>query len=277
MSKKRAIEDFFEPKTPPLSAATPPTKRSRTDLFVPNESISIGQFSVQNSSNITINISAALPSLSTPSAFLSSVPPSALAAGALTMAMTIPLAEFDLNPPPGSSSKALRELFHVVTPEIARQTLLDQLTGLPGYKRRPTYDLATTNELGCWIAALEPPKGHGEHVGVRPSIPELSSKGLSQGTKFTKDGRREQQFLHRLSIRAWGSQQDLERMFSGAGCPRGGKWEVSHLCSNAKCFRPNHLVVESHSANERRKSCLRGAKCQCRPHCQSLGSISGRG
>ena len=39
------------------------------------------------------------------------------------------------------------------------------------------------------------------------------------------------------------------------------RYEPSHLCKNARCFRPDHLVFEGNGVNEGRKHCLAG-------HCQ---------
>jgi hypothetical protein len=69
--------------------------------------------------------------------------------------------------------------------------------------------------------------------------------------------------LHRLAVFAWGGRAAVENLLL-----RG--FEVSHLCGDERCFNPLHLVVDAHSANERRKHDAHGTTCGsvgCNPRC----------
>lgn len=39
--------------------------------------------------------------------------------------------------------------------------------------------------------------------------------------------------------------------------------DVSHLCGNARCFNPDHLLIESKANNQRRKNCKVSVACPC--------------
>lgn len=92
-------------------------------------------------------------------------------------------------------------------------------------------------------------------MAVRPFVPRSGTR-VANGTPRTP--RRAEQLVHRLAVLAWKPLGDLERLLFG----RSGD-EVSHLCHVAACFNPEHLVVEDHGTNERRKACRRVGKCGC--------------
>jgi len=63
------------------------------------------------------------------------------------------------------------------------------------------------------------------------------------------------QSIHRVVIRAFGTEEQQDQMFNGD--------EVSHLCHQSRCFLYSHLTVESKQDNERRKKCARIMSCIC--------------
>lgn len=38
-------------------------------------------------------------------------------------------------------------------------------------------------------------------------------------------------------------------------------FDVSHTCHNHRCIEPNHLILEPHAVNARRKMCVTGQQC----------------
>lgn len=154
-------------------------------------------------------------------------------------------------------SKAGKELINICTRAVSMATLLQVTTG---YKHR-TSDIRTapalTNTKKCWLAQGTKNKGGTGHVAIRPVLPASGTR-VTNGTERTT--RRSQQFVHRLAIRAWGSLGEIERMIKG-----GSQNEVSHLCDEGECYNPEHLILESHSDNEKRKH--KGRACSCNPPC----------
>jgi hypothetical protein len=154
-------------------------------------------------------------------------------------------------------SQAKKELVEVVTPTIARNTLLRVAEG---YKHRTSNNLvppASTNTKGCWLASGTPNKGGAGHIAVRPVVPPSGTR-VPDGAPRTP--RRQAQFIHRLAVKAWFEWADVQRMYPG-----GPNNEVSHLCGEAQCFKPGHIVIESHSHNEKRKHA--NTECKCIPSC----------
>ena len=176
------------------------------------------------------------------------------------LATAFPFADNQSSWPPVDTmgfSQAKKELVEVVTPTIARNTLLRVAAG---YKHRTSDDLvprATTNTKSCWLASGTPNKGGAGHIAVRPFVP-LSGTRVPDGAPRTP--RRQAQFVHRLAVKAWFGWADVQRMYTG-----GPKHEVSHLCGEATCFKPDHIVIESHSHNEKRKHV--NTECKCIPSC----------
>jgi len=303
MRKDRLITNFFKPLPSSSSAApssAPAVKRSRSSENLGNswdlgslskklkkkditidyspeidDNIVAGpvallplEFSQASQSSLSITVNTGSVSLLV-QASVSMAPPSPVTAasvGAVTIAQGLPLAPAVFSAPSRIAVKSIKEFYEICTPEIARDTLLAQLNGLSADHRRPEYPPALSNQKGCWLSQVQLSSKRSEYPMVRPLKPRLSSKGLQRGEKFTQDGRRAAQHLHWLSVRAWGRRRDLERLVWQSRGP-GGRWEVSHLCDNPRCFRPDHLVVESHSSNERRKLCLGGSACCCLPKC----------
>ena len=69
------------------------------------------------------------------------------------------------------------------------------------------------------------------------------------------------QKLHRMAILAWHDATSFQLLMFRKSAEDDRRYEASHLCGNARCFRPDHLVVEEHGVNEERKRCVAG---QCR-------------
>lgn len=64
--------------------------------------------------------------------------------------------------------------------------------------------------------------------------------------------------LHHLAVVAAGRGQDLLAVAKVS--PGGYRYEVSHLCNNAKCFNPDHIRVETKLANDARKACAKSSQ-----------------
>lgn len=154
------------------------------------------------------------------------------------------------------SEKSKVELWEVLTPATARATLRRLATGYPRDRTAAAVAPATTNATACWLASAT--DNQSGHVAVRPFVAR-SGRRVPNGSARTP--RRSAQFVHRLAVLGWHEWGEVVRMVEN-----GGRWEVSHLCGQGRCFNPLHLVVESHSANEIRKH-LNGGICRCRPAC----------
>lgn len=153
------------------------------------------------------------------------------------------------------ADKSRKELVEIMNPTMARNTLLQVTTG---YKHRTSDNQtppAQTNHQGCWLA--QGAVNASGHVSVRPLVPASGTRVVN-GTARTP--RRSAQYVHRLAVKAWFGEADIRRLHTG-----GQQHEVSHLCGSGRCYRPDHLTVESHSLNERRKHCQ--GSCHCRPRC----------
>ena len=66
------------------------------------------------------------------------------------------------------------------------------------------------------------------------------------------------QKLHRMAITAWHDAAAFQLLMFRQSGEDSERYEASHLCGNARCFRPDHLVVEGHGVNEGRKHCVAG-------------------
>jgi hypothetical protein len=148
-----------------------------------------------------------------------------------------------------------RELLKVCTAEKSRESLLAQVRGLPK-KRGSAAPImpCTSNGTGCWLASGKGKKSG--HVGMAPIFPRRAGRGKNgEGRRTVK---RCGQLVHRLAVRAFGSEESIINMLGP------NRWDVSHLCHRARCFRPSHLVVKSHWRNLlRRDKCETRGKCCC--------------
>lgn len=120
------------------------------------------------------------------------------------------------------------------------------LTGVRRPSRiRPTSEALTTSG-GCWLAK---PENSRTYCTVKPPVNNvLNPRGLTKT-----------QSVHRLAIRAWGSHEQNVAMLVLL-------WEASHLCHQRRCCNPQHLVIETHRSNERRKPCWVKKVCVCQQH-----------
>lgn len=99
-------------------------------------------------------------------------------------------------------------------------------------------------KAGCWIHPNKPNK-----------------KGYVQVAKDSS----KKVYTHHLAV----------RMVSGSNAvPTDRSQNVSHLCGNASCCNPEHLVVESAEENHARKNCrvVRSVTCPC--GCQHTFDVS---
>jgi hypothetical protein len=189
----------------------------------------------------------ALPSL---------VPLSRVSFSSLPSSIVLAAASHDITPlgPPfklrEKPSITDQEMNTIVTPAVARQTLLVQVEGCPGTGRgghgtRPVLP-AKTNFMGCWLS-MGHQKINGGHI-------QVALRGVV--------GRHSAQLLHRLAVRAWKPAEDMEKLLTLQG------YDVSHRCHKPNCFCPEHLVVETHQKNIARNACSRGlVRCACEPPC----------
>ncbi len=92
----------------------------------------------------------------------------------------------------------------------------------------------------CWVSQLASGSKNGYGHG-RPPIP---------GTNGAKPMK---QKLHRMAILAWHDTMSFQLLMFRQSAGDDGRYDASHLCGNARCFRPDHLVVEEHGVNEGQK------------------------
>jgi hypothetical protein len=155
-------------------------------------------------------------------------------------------------------NKTSGELALDVTPRIAARTLVAQAEGKPREGPAPAVSPAESNDKGCWLGQGRG-QAHGGHCQAAPLHPRLNHRARNGAGAVAQ--RRTPQLLHRLAIRAWGTEPDLRRMVVDG-------WDVSHLCHNPRCFNIVHLVVESHHGNMVRRNCDSGGRaCRCDPPC----------
>jgi hypothetical protein len=169
--------------------------------------------------------------------------------------------------PNAGAPKTVHQLAdETVSVGIARATLSRLATG---YKKRSGsvrtekgHSLyvkpATTNDKGCWLAGANPDSKGDGYVAVRP----LVAASGTRSAKGTRAPKRAEQYVHRLAIKAWKGETEVKRMYQG-----GTANEVSHRCDEPSCFNPDHLLIEDHGANEKRKHTLHGTECHCDPSC----------
>lgn len=205
---------------------------------------------------------AASPFAAPPFAAAFAAPPFAAAAAATPAAAA---AAFPLPIAASRSSRSAaslpdnsaRELWEIITPQVAQNTLVRLAAGYPADRTAKAVPAATSNSQGCWLAACKARKGG--HCALRPLFPRSGTR-VPDGSARTK--RRAEQYVHRMAIVAWHPPAALEMLLFGDGGPQ--TIDASHLCHNAACFTPSHLVVERHGLNERRKAhCSLGRVCRC--------------
>ena len=126
---------------------------------------------------------------------------------------------------------AAHQLFKLVTPQQARDSLLSHARGI--IRRAPGVPSSQTNTIGCWLSAArrQANGGHCEMTIFRERMVTRASNGSGPVAE-----RRQGQLLHRLAVRAWGSLVDLTNMIING-------FDVSHLCHQSNCYNPAHLCV----------------------------------
>lgn len=164
-----------------------------------------------------------------------------------------------------STDKSVVEMCSVITPAVAQATLEQNLRGVANPKGRAVAVApAHTNSRGCWLSQRTPKSGKSGHVECRPVVPPSGTRVPDGAARVA---RRSAQLVHRLAVRAWKGIGEvcllLDAAVGGPAPAVPGKREVSHLCGEDNCFNPEHLGVESHSHNERRKRCEEKGVCGC--------------
>lgn len=103
--------------------------------------------------------------------------------------------------------------------------------------RQQIQNITTPNPLGCWVSPL----AQGHNAGyTKINLRNTKINGKTVGF---------QPWLHQLALIGAGRREELYGALKGSGK------EVSHLCHNAACFNPNHLVVEPAADNKDRNTC----------------------
>lgn len=146
---------------------------------------------------------------------------------------------------PDGISAAKLELHRICTPEIALDCLRAMANGIEASRANPAIPPAQTNDMGCWLAQKKPPANR-RHVHMPPILPRMKTRAPSGAGRAAH--RRKEQFVHRLAIRAWGTMEQVLEMIETDK-------QVSHLCHNGNCFKPEHLVLETSRANDARDRC----------------------
>lgn len=126
---------------------------------------------------------------------------------------------------------------------------LDPAWVLGRLQERRSPSLEAGSELGCWLSEKEPSHDAGyTKMNLRNTL-RPGGSGVLIGC---------QPWLHQLAVIAGGRGACLLNTTDGSH-------EVSHRCHNARCFNPDHVVVETSTLNHLRSSC-RGAyilECAC--------------
>jgi hypothetical protein len=183
-------------------------------------------------------------------------PITAPAASVAQLAERLPVAA-DPHPPlspPADATKAQQELLSVCTPTVAARSLVGLARGLPARGPAPAIAAATTNHLGCFLSSSRGQQ-NGGHCQMAPLFPRATTRapngvGAQRAKKIP-------QLVHRLAIRAWGTMVQQHRLIER-------QWDVSHRCHKPACFNPEHLEVELHADNMRRRNmCEPLRRCRC--------------
>lgn len=101
-----------------------------------------------------------------------------------------------------------------------------------------------TGKAGCWIHPNKP-----------------NDKGYVQ---IAKDSDKKV-YTHHLAVRM---------VFGSDAVPKDRNRNVSHLCNNASCCNPDHLVVESSDDNHARKNCPVSRQVTCPCGCNHSFAVS---
>ncbi|KAK9365153.1 zinc-binding loop region of homing endonuclease-domain-containing protein [Lipomyces kononenkoae] len=114
--------------------------------------------------------------------------------------------------------------------DVAFANRLDSITPVMAQQLVDRYHVATA-ELGCWESNLKQEK----KGSCRVLIWKLKLRVTVQ----------------QLTLIASDRRDELKRSLG----TRGSYYSVSNLCLNLRCFNPEHVIVESNSDCQRRKSC----------------------
>ena len=110
---------------------------------------------------------------------------------------------------------------------------------------------STVNDNGCLIWNLGPYDTEKYKYGkIRLKLPNM-------------DGKSKTYPVHRICYYAF--HQNIHEMNNYTQ----PFFEVSHLCHEPRCVRPEHLVQESSAANANRRFCMSNKHCiNCMPPCK---------
>jgi len=147
-----------------------------------------------------------------------------------------------------------------VTRAMARATLAQLRTG---YSSRSGSVVAAMeeNELGCFLGAKKPnrsvshhPCGALDHDHLLTGSTALQDNGYIQITPvgfpavYRTTGKTFAQLAHRLAVIAEKTDEDIAHLLDDG-------YHASHLCHEPRCFRADHIIVETKADNEDRKQC----------------------
>lgn len=130
-----------------------------------------------------------------------------------------------------AGSKVLREMLRIVSPPIAHDTVVRIAVGGGKMGHSPAVPPAETNDRSFWLAR----NGTALHCEYRRIGPYIGGVGTHASPE---PERRAPQLLHRLSIRAWGTEDEQRAMLEP-------HLDTSHLSHAASCFNLRHLKMES--------------------------------
>ncbi len=125
----------------------------------------------------------------------------------------------------------------------------------------PAIPAATTTRLGCWFSNAPPQKADG-HVLMATFKAGKGETAAKRGGAVSYKW--QPQLIHRISVRAFGSWEEQQKMFEA-------RPDVSRLCHEPTCFNPQHLVLEEHADNMTRQKCNARLECACVLPCLQSG------
>lgn len=139
------------------------------------------------------------------------------------------------------------------------------VAGLPAAQRREVQAFldavailgARARDVTQAIQPITAPAASVAQLAERLPVAADPHPPLSPPADATKAQQKIPQLVHRLAIRAWGTMVQQRRLIER-------QWDVSHRCHKPSCFNPDHLEVELHADNMRRRNmCEPLRQCRC--------------
>lgn len=125
---------------------------------------------------------------------------------------------------------ALAQPYTKLSPAHARQLLTERRSEVTA--------------LGCWLTNRADSHDTGyKAVNLENTMTRVEGKAGKIGIKKA--------YMHHISLVGDDRYDQLTWVTRGSG----GTFQVSHLCHNAGCFNPRHLIVEESWLNKARNTC----------------------